>query len=78
MSEARANRRRRYAKTYRRSLEDPDGFRREDARRIDWTLPFGKVKDTCFNEADFCVSWFEDGTLKLAVGCLDRHLAERG
>ena len=30
----------RYTQMYRRSLEDPDGFWREEARRIDWMTPF--------------------------------------
>ena len=28
-----------YAEKYRRSAEDPDGFWREEARRIDWIRP---------------------------------------
>src|SRR5687768_15626891 len=67
-----------YREKYRRSIEDPDGFWREEARRIDWMRPFTKVKDTSFDEADFRIRWFEDGTLNLAANCLDRHLAERG
>jgi len=67
-----------YAEKYHRSVEDPDGFWREEARRIDWIRPFGKVKDTSFEEADFRIRWFEDGTLNLAANCLDRHLAARG
>ena len=67
-----------YAEKYRRSVEDPDGFWREEAQRIDWIRPFTKVKDTSFDEADFGIRWFEDGSLNLAANCLDRHLAERG
>jgi acetyl-CoA synthetase len=67
-----------YAEKYRRSVEDPDGFWREEARRIDWIKPFSKVKDTSFDEQGFRIRWFEDGTLNLAANCLDRHLAGRG
>ena len=67
-----------YARKYRQSVEDPDGFWREEARRLDWIKPFTRVKDTSFHEADFRIRWFEDGTLNLAANCLDRHLAERG
>ena len=67
-----------YKALYRRSIEDPDGFWREQAQRLDWITPFTKVKNTSFNEADFGIRWFEDGTLNLSANCLDRHLAERG
>jgi acetyl-CoA synthetase len=67
----------RYQEMYRRSVEDADGFWREEAQRIDWISPFNKVKNTSFNEADFGIKWFEDGTLNLSANCLDRHLAER-
>ena len=68
----------RYAEMYRRSIDDPDGFWREEAGRIDWMTPFTVVKDTSFDEADFRINWFADGTLNLSANCLDRHLAERG
>ena len=67
-----------YQKKYRRSIEDPEGFWREEAARLNWIKSFSQVKDTSFNEADFRIRWFEDGTLNLAVNCLDRHLATRG
>ena len=68
----------RYRDMYRHSVEDPDGFWREEAKRLDWMKPFSVVKKTSFDEADFGISWFADGTLNLSVNCLDRHLAERG
>ena len=68
----------RYADMYRESVEDPDGFWRREAQRIDWIKPFSVVKQTSFHEDDFGISWFADGTLNLSANCLDRHLAERG
>jgi acetyl-CoA synthetase len=68
----------RYDAMYRESVDDPEGFWRREARRIDWIRPFGEVKETSFNEADFGIRWFADGTLNLSANCLDRHLAERG
>jgi acetyl-CoA synthetase len=68
----------RYQEMYQRSVEDAEGFWREEARRVDWIKPFTKVKETSFHEADFGISWFADGTLNLSANCLDRHLAERG
>jgi acetyl-CoA synthetase len=68
----------RYEDMYRRSIEEPEAFWREEAKRIDWIKPFSVVKQTSFNEADFGISWFADGQLNLSVNCLDRHLATRG
>ncbi len=67
-----------YDAMYRRSVEDPEGFWREAAQRIDWITPFTRVKETSFNEADFGIAWFADGTLNISANALDRHLAERG
>ncbi len=67
-----------YEAQYRRSVDDPEGFWREEAQRIDWIRPFTKVKSTSFHQDSFGIKWFYDGTLNLAANCLDRHLAERG
>ena len=66
-----------YAAAYAQSLNDPDGFWRKEAARIDWIKPFTKVKDTSFNEQDFRIRWFEDGVLNVSANCLDRHLPDR-
>ncbi|MPS69302.1 MAG: acetate--CoA ligase [Novosphingobium sp.] len=67
----------RYQQMYARSIEDPEGFWREEAQRVDWIKPFEVVKQTSFDEADFGISWFPDGTLNLSANCLDRHLEAR-
>ncbi len=67
----------RYFEMYRQSVDDPEAFWAEHGRRLDWIKPYTKVKNTSFNEADFGIRWFEDGTLNLSANCLDRHLAER-
>jgi len=67
-----------YEAMYRRSIEDPDAFWREEARRIDWIRPFTQVKDTSFAADDLHIRWFADGTLNLSANCLDRHLSEHG
>ena len=68
----------RYRAMYEQSVSDPDGFWREEAKRLVWIKPFTQVKETSFHEADFGIRWFADGTLNLSANCLDRHLAERG
>ncbi len=64
-----------YERLYRESLEDPDGFWRREAQRIEWIRPFTRVSNWSFEEADFGIRWFEDGTLNVAANCLDRHVA---
>ena len=65
-----------YAALYRRSLQDPDGFWAEQARRIDWVKPPTRISNWSFDPVD--ISWFEDGVLNLCYNCVDRHLPERG
>ena len=66
-----------YEAMYRRSIEDPDGFWAEHAKRIHWIKPFTKVRDTSFARDDVHVRWFYDGTLNASANCLDRHLSSR-
>jgi acetyl-CoA synthetase len=66
-----------YRAMYRRSLEDPDGFWGEQARRLDWIRPPTRIKDVDFN-ANARIRWFEDGVLNVSANCIDRHLATRG
>ncbi|MCB2049052.1 MAG: AMP-binding protein, partial [Novosphingobium sp.] len=68
----------RYQEMYRRSLEEPEAFWREESARLDWIKPWTKLNECSFNEADFGIKWFEDGTLNVSVNCLDRHLDTRG
>ena len=67
-----------YAAMYARSVEDPDGFWREHAQRIDWIKPFTKVRNVSFAYPDVSIKWFEDGLLNISANCIDRHLATRG
>ena len=67
-----------YKAMYERSINDPNGFWGEQAKRIDWIKPFTKVKNTSFDTRNVSIKWFEDGTLNVADNCIDRHLAKRG
>jgi acetyl-CoA synthetase len=67
-----------YEAMYRASVADPDAFWRAQAARLDWIKPFTRVRQTSFDQADFGIEWFGDGTLNLSANCLDRHLATRG
>ncbi|HWX47913.1 MAG TPA: acetate--CoA ligase [Roseomonas sp.] len=59
------------------ALRDPEGFWREEAKRIAWMTPPTKIKNTSFT-GDVSIKWFEDGVLNASVSCLDRHLESRG
>ena len=63
-----------YAAMYRRSIDDPDGFWAEQARRIDWERPFDQVCDT--RHPPFA-RWFVGGRTNLCHNAVDRHAATR-
>jgi acetyl-CoA synthetase len=64
-----------YDRLYRRSVEDPDGFWRDQAAILDWQRPFTQVKDTRYSPDEVRIRWFADGTLNASYNCLDRHAA---
>jgi len=63
-----------YAEFYRRSIEEPDAFWREQAQLIDWQTPPQQVCD--YNQPPFA-RWFVGGTTNLCHNAVDRHLASR-
>lgn len=64
-----------YREFYRRSIDDRDGFWREQAALIDWQRPFDRV---CDHDNPPFAKWFVGGTTNLCHNAVDRHLAERG
>jgi acetyl-CoA synthetase len=68
----------RYQQMYDASIQDPDKFWAEQARRISWIKPFTKVKNTSYDPHNVSIKWFEDGTLNASFNCVDRHLETRG
>ncbi|HNR09224.1 MAG TPA: acetate--CoA ligase [Saprospiraceae bacterium] len=64
-----------YQKTYKRSIEDPEGFWAEIASQFTWKKKWNKVLDWNFTEPR--VKWFEGGQLNITENCLDRHLADK-
>jgi acetyl-CoA synthetase len=64
-----------YDALYRRSLDDPDGFWSDQAKRIDWVKAPERIADWSFDPVD--IKWFEDGILNLCFNCVDRHLPDR-
>ncbi|AKC86492.1 acetate--CoA ligase [Pseudoxanthomonas suwonensis] len=67
-----------YQRLYRESVEDPDGFWRRAAGRLDWFREPTRVKDVSYALDDFRIRWFADGEINASVNCLDRQLATRG
>jgi len=64
-----------YEELYRRSIDDPDGFWAEEARRLDWFTAPTRIADWSYDPV--AIRWFEDGVLNLCHNCVDRHLPER-
>ncbi len=56
------------------AARDPEGFWRQEMRRIAWMREPTKIKNTDFT-GDVSIKWFEDGELNASVSCLDRHIA---
>jgi acetyl-CoA synthetase len=62
-----------YEELYRRSIDDPDGFWMEQARRLDWMQEPTRVADWSYDPVD--IKWFADGQLNICYNALDRHVA---
>ncbi|MFC1987101.1 acetate--CoA ligase [Chloroflexota bacterium] len=60
----------RYLEIHRRSLEDPEGFWAEEARKLDWYKTWDKVLDYKPPYA----RWFVGGKLNASFQCVDRHV----
>ena len=63
-----------YRDFHRRSIENPEDFWRDEARRIHWETPFHTVLDT--SNPPFA-RWFVGGRTNLCHNAVDRHLVER-
>jgi propionyl-CoA synthetase len=64
----------RYRDFHRQSIENPEDFWRDEARRIHWETPFHTVLDA--SNPPFA-RWFVGGRTNLCHNAVDRHLAER-
>ncbi len=66
-----------YDAMYAASIADPKGFWLDQARRLDWIAAPTVAGDWAFDEDNFHIRWFADGTLNASANCIDRHLATR-
>jgi len=65
-----------YFDRYQQSVEHPDEFWAEAAKKLDWIKPFTQVKNTSYDKDNSKIEWFADGQLNVSANCLDRHLKE--
>ncbi|WP_201314216.1 propionate--CoA ligase [Dyella sp. EPa41] len=65
----------RYEDFYQRSVDEPEAFWAEQAKRIHWHTPPEQILDT--SRLPFR-RWFVGGTTNLCYNAIDRHLEERG
>jgi propionyl-CoA synthetase len=63
-----------YREAYRRSIDEPEAFWADEARRIHWETPFEQVLDR--SKPPFA-RWFVGGKTNLCHNAVDRHLATR-
>ena len=63
-----------YQRLYQQSIRDPEGFWREQGKRIHWMRPYSKVRDVSFGPGPVHIRWFHDGTTNVSYNCIDRHL----
>ncbi|WP_460133959.1 acetate--CoA ligase [Pseudomonas sp. S1_E04] len=65
-----------YQRLYRQSIEQPDTFWAEQAKRfLDWITPWHTVQQSDIKTG--AAQWFAGGQLNVSYNCIDRHLAQR-
>jgi len=62
--------RKKYEEIYRRSLDDPEAFWADEARKLEWFRPWDSVLEW---EPPFA-RWFVGGLLNASYLCVDRHV----
>lgn len=65
-----------YKETYKKSVEDPEGFWEGIADHYTWQKKWDKTLDWDFEKPD--VKWFLNAKVNITENCLDRHLEKRG
>jgi acetyl-CoA synthetase len=65
-----------YQKQYQFSIENPEAFWAEKAKKFTWRKPWNEVLNWNFKEPK--IEWFKGGQLNITENTLDRHLEERG
>lgn len=61
-----------YDARYQRSIDDPDGFWADEAKRIDWYKTPTIIENSSYDPVS--IKWYEDGILNLCYNAVDRHV----
>ncbi|GBF51363.1 acetyl-CoA synthetase [Leptospira ryugenii] len=61
-----------YKKLYQESIDKPEKFWAEQAKRLTWIKKWNKVLNHDFKNAK--TTWFAGGKLNVSANCLDRHI----
>ncbi len=64
-----------YRRLYRQSVDAPDTFWAEQAKRLEWIKPWSSVQQCDLNTGK--ARWFDGAQLNVSYNCIDRHLAQR-
>jgi len=64
-----------YKTTYKKSVDDPEQFWKEQAEYFTWFEPFTEVCKWNFDEPD--VKWYLNGKTNITYNCLDVHLLDK-
>lgn len=65
-----------YQETYKRSVEDPQGFWADVAEHFFWKRKWNNVLRWNFTDPD--INWFESAKVNITENCLDRHIYQLG
>ena len=66
-----------YASMYRHSIEQPEEFWSDQARKyLSWFSDWDETMSYNFHTGE--IRWFDGATINASYNCLDRHLATRG
>jgi len=66
-----------YFDLYKKSVEDNEGFWKEQAGIVDWSKAPTKIKDVSYAKDDLHIRWYYDGELNVCYNCVDRHLPDK-
>lgn len=64
-----------YQELYQQSIQNPEAFWAEQAKRLTWFHPWEQVLHWDFHQAQ--MGWFLGGKLNVSYNCVDRHLQEK-
>ncbi|MEM9439463.1 MAG: acetyl-coenzyme A synthetase N-terminal domain-containing protein, partial [Pseudomonadota bacterium] len=59
----------RYLEMYKRSIDNPEAFWAEQAKRLDWVTFPTKIKDVDYADRAR-IRWYEDGVLNVSANCI--------